>query len=275
VAAMVKTRTVVQTRTHAQKYFQKIQKSSGVDENMDSAEAPEASSKRVQLKRLRRLENQMQRSNCGGNSSIIDMHADKRTRVRSESQDDEDTEREMDEEFTGASGINDDLLKAAEASASAEIQSSSATHPSYNVSDRGFSNSLEGTSCTAVAPAESFGISIIVPTPKNLPRLLDNFPQPSPAACGTRKEAELAAAQVLAMTSSAMSLATLNSDGTKVTISTALFHSSLDHASSFFSDGATYEKCKIHVPRGSCSAVTTGLSSSQARAQLQAFPIYH
>lgn len=32
VASMVKTRTVVQTRTHAQKYFQKLSKSSGVDE---------------------------------------------------------------------------------------------------------------------------------------------------------------------------------------------------------------------------------------------------
>ena len=138
VAAMVRTRTVVQTRTHAQKYFQKLSKGMGDEEYMEELELKSPSLKTKSIKK----------------NSKPDLNLNKKNLIENNYEDDQESSHSNN-------------------NPKAEDQSSLMT------------------------PIQNNSISIIIPQ-----SALENFPQPSPAACGKRKEAELAAAKILASTSS-------------------------------------------------------------------------
>ena len=145
MAAMVKTRTVVQTRTHAQKYFQKVAKGMGEDDYFDEFEPASTSSQKKKTAK-KSVNNSSQKKKYAQYSD-------------DESEDDE----ELHEEGEGTSEEN----------------------PPSHFSVSNGSSQLQTP------------ISIFIP--KNIS---GSFPQPSPAACGRRKEAEMAAAEILASTSS-------------------------------------------------------------------------
>ena len=81
VAAMVKTRSVVQTRTHAQKYFQKVQKvgvnGDGMDVGLDVCSTYTAATKSSKrLRKKRRVATQNFRTNTNDWNSSYDEYAD-------------------------------------------------------------------------------------------------------------------------------------------------------------------------------------------------------
>lgn len=158
VAAKVKTRTVVQTRTHAQKYFQKLSKAmsdKGEDtSSLDMGITPEA-------KKAKRKKNF--------------------TKPRSQS-------------TTAAAQLMANL--------SSGIPGISAQTSAAYPTPHGFSqSSLVAAADSLLGPFGSTNnyaafrpMTIVAPDPNAARR----FPEPSPAACGKRKLAELAAAQMLA-----------------------------------------------------------------------------
>ena len=152
VAAKVKTRTVVQTRTHAQKYFQKLQKAI---------------------------------ADKGGTVSSIDMDFSpdvakaKRKKVT----------KQRSQSTTVAAQLMANL-----SSHSTSYPGISAATTSAYQTPHGFSQSD-----VSLGPAFPFPlkpIRIVAPDPDESMRR--GFQEPSPAACGKRKLAELAAARMLA-----------------------------------------------------------------------------
>jgi hypothetical protein len=150
---MVKTRTVVQTRTHAQKYFQKLAKLNSGDPFPTTEELSEKLEPRIASgnKRVKKSENNSSADSVGSGSKDFHYlppfgHP-----------------MELSEESSYYPLENDALV------------------PHVSQQHR---NSFD-------AP------SLYIP-----PASRQDLPQPSPAACGKRKQAELAAAQVLAGSSS-------------------------------------------------------------------------
>jgi len=148
---MVKTRTVVQTRTHAQKYFQKLNKGGNIDDDLldDFDVSPDPSTA------LSGKKSSMKKKSSIKKINLSEQHNDI-----------------YDDENDGA----------------------------YQTLGR-LSNSMIGSGVYSPLPPagtnQSLPISILVP-----PEMRESFPEPSPAACGKRKFAELAAAKVLASSSS-------------------------------------------------------------------------
>lgn len=138
MAAMVKTRTVVQTRTHAQKYFQKVAKGMGEDDYFDELEPVVTSSQKK---------------------------------------------------------------KATRKSTFPSSQKKKFTHYSDEESEEGGDESedYQVTQPLQLVPNPLMQTPMSIFIPKTVSGL---FPQPSPAACGRRKEAEMAAAEFLASSSS-------------------------------------------------------------------------
>jgi len=169
VASAVKTRTVVQTRTHAQKYFQKVHKSgfgSGYSDDDGAFDGPSigstarsgsgTNSHRRVSKRARRpkLPNAMPMvySAMNSNSHQQSYHGS-----------------DMDDDYDDDEGVGAmEMLSGAHQFAS-----------------------------TPIVAKRQGGISLSVPMGMSL-GMNDDYPQPSPAACGKRKEAELTAAKMLA-----------------------------------------------------------------------------
>lgn len=152
VAAKVKTRTVVQTRTHAQKYFQKLQKAI---------------------------------SDKGGNASSIDMDFSPEViKVK---------RKKVTKQRSQSTTVAAQLM--------ANLSSHSTTIPGISVATTAAYQTPHGFSQSDIplGPAFPFPfkpIRIVAPDPDESMRR--NFPDPSPAACGKRKLAELAAARMLA-----------------------------------------------------------------------------
>ena len=148
VASMVKTRTVVQTRTHAQKYFQKVMKmrSSGFDD--------------IDIKPSTAL-----KPRSGANSNSSSSKKNKRATIKSTAFDD----------YLVSKGS---ILSSPEPVA-------------YSEDDGDLYLNTTPTFVTSLK-----NLSSIPNSKKSEP-----LPQPSPAACGKRKHAELNAARILAATS--------------------------------------------------------------------------
>lgn len=184
VAAKVKTRTVVQTRTHAQKYFQKLQKAMNGDVpgRVTSVEmgvdAKKASAQKKKKAAAPKPPQRMQ--------STASTHA--------------------------AAHLMTNLSSAVIPTPTAAYTSSAyapapATYSSAPFATHGFSTAsnlndqplLPPQALPSYPPSggffnrQGFALSIVAPEPS-----LKKFPEPSPAACGKRKLAELAAAHMLA-----------------------------------------------------------------------------
>lgn len=244
VAAKVKTRTVVQTRTHAQKYFQKLSKSmdgSGDEVSYSDMGLALESGKRTgstQKKKPRPLPpaQKVQRtasvasaaqviSNLSGPTSAPPVHPMAETSPSSST-----TSSKAHGFRTGLSSIDGFTMSSVLAAASspevsllqqpthgfrsafqsmteasmAEFQSSSAASLGHITSaatagvpqtSRGF---LSTTGASAIGTS-SFPstMKIVAPEPDSATNR-GKFPEPSPAACGKRKLAEIAAARMLA-----------------------------------------------------------------------------
>ena len=215
VAAKVKTRTVVQTRTHAQKYFQKLQKAmeggngdrdiSKVDMGVAS-EAKKASTKKKRgntpsiAAKPRQQEQQQQQQQQQSNMASASQLLSNLTTAAQSIQ----TPTTNTQSLSASSAFGSAAL-AGPASFSRPPQQHSlpprhgfstntdAYRPAYATGayssfggggvDRGWGASTAGAmKINAPDPAESRG----------------KFPEPSPAACGKRKLAEIAAARMLA-----------------------------------------------------------------------------
>ena len=197
VAAKVKTRTVVQTRTHAQKYFQKLQKvmkSSG-DERPDDTVTVEmgtvAEAKKASPSSSLRAYQKQKRKGGSASSSKA---------------------RPPDGSFPAlVASPNMKRSSTAEAAAHLVAQMSSSSGP--GPSQLSPSSSSPHTPATLGQFAEDLfsagaarygrggpvaGKMKIVAPAHDVASKLGKFPEPSPAACGKRKLAEIAAAQMLA-----------------------------------------------------------------------------
>jgi len=161
---MVKTRTVVQTRTHAQKYFQKQAKSNNVlsnnnyNINSDDFDSPSP------------VKNNHLSSNSSNNTS-------------------NNTSNNLSNHITSNKKIRN-----------LELDNSYYNLPSglkYNFSDENFDYDKQ--------PIANFSALLTTPLTSIMFSPNNNYPQPSPAACGKRKHVELAVAKALAAT------ATINS----------------------------------------------------------------
>ncbi len=145
---MVKTRTVVQTRTHAQKYFQKLAKHLPGDDNAV-------------------------------------LHQDKSTEKKSSTNLSTLKRSKIDEITPSSSAQNNGEIKNALFTSSPEFVA-----PSYYPLDNEQLQPYEPIS----TPVNSSFPQLFLPPPPSR----QEFPQPSPAACGKRKHMELKAAQMLA-----------------------------------------------------------------------------
>lgn len=170
----MKTRTVVQTRTHAQKYFQKLNKSS---EHIDYVGG-----------------------SSGGVSKTIDYV-------------DEDTvHHEPSKRFNRSENHPTSILKDSTNPHQHSSRKGSKVENRISVPESN-NNSNQSSYYDTQEYYDSIDLATIVgelhKTPANNKDYIDmipipsaDFPQPSPAACGKRKHAEIAAAQMLAASSS-------------------------------------------------------------------------
>lgn len=213
VAAKVKTRTVVQTRTHAQKYFQKMQKGSIGDKIEIDLEMLET--KKAASAKKRSTRQKQKQSHQGFPTSILPTTSQKRqvsaamnnqaaAQLMAMSQIKPQTEELVmlpnkqqpppptSTFFTSASDQNSQLpfSRHPQPQTYQQVQNHH-QQPQIRFSTSGNGN-FGNVSFTAPLP-----MSIVPPKPEQT--LKKNiFPEPSPAACGSRKIIELAAAKVLA-----------------------------------------------------------------------------
>lgn len=203
---MVKTRTVVQTRTHAQKYFQKVTKSASVDQNGLSSiiddnefmipDANTSQSKRNTYSNTKRARKNV--DNASSTSTQKDISRNPRQKrkqlqfhsnyERHEGNYDELNYHDHDGEAEGEEYYDD-----VEYDGGVDYSRRRHLEQYRDIATPGSPNSPHNH----VFPTSSLHVSIDVNN-----QLPPHFPQPSPAACGKRKHAELAAAQMLAATAS-------------------------------------------------------------------------
>jgi SHAQKYF class myb-like DNA-binding protein len=190
VAAKVKTRTVVQTRTHAQKYFQKLQKAGlGNDpERLASVEmgvdAKKASAQRRKKAAAPKPPQRIQ--------STASTHAAAHVMTN-----------------LSSARMSAPSIPSAYTQPTAYSSSSSASASVPSFATHGFSTATTSNNHNdqPLLPPQAppsyprsggffggFGLSIVAPQDS----ARSKFPEPSPAACGKRKLEELAAAQMLA-----------------------------------------------------------------------------
>lgn len=193
VAAKVKTRTVVQTRTHAQKYFQKLLKShqpgSGDSDGGGKVEMGVASeAKKGGSQKKSKRSQQRSTSTVGAAHLLTHLPSSVVAQAAYSSMPVFPTHG-----FSGAATLSDLPPPPAYPPPNTTSSTSEAAMGSYY-------NSGAVASSTAVVNPDKWGgastISIVAPDPNSSMRR--GFPEPSPAASGKRKLAELAAAQMLA-----------------------------------------------------------------------------
>jgi SHAQKYF class myb-like DNA-binding protein len=212
VAAKVKTRTVVQTRTHAQKYFQKLQKAIKTNESVEMGVDPKQKAlaqKRKQLQQLHAVQQAAQKP--------------KPTLVRTQSAASTQAAAHLMANLSsagsgGLSAATPLSFGTSSSFASAPYSAAQIAAPPPNFS-HGFSSASSNTTNQSdqplLAPPQAlpnaygssggfFGrpsgsssMSIVAPE-HDIAARMGKFPEPSPAATGKRKLAEIAAAQMLA-----------------------------------------------------------------------------
>lgn len=179
VAAKVKTRTVVQTRTHAQKYFQKLQKGLANDKG-DVTMGTVAEAKKI-------LPIASARRGSGPSSA-------KKGRKKQEKKSGNPMSAQKRQAAEATEAAAHLITQISQVSTANEDQSmlNTAMQPpaSFPTGTTTFST---GTSVAGGLPS----MKIVAPQPEQTIKK-NIFPEPSPAACGKRKIAEIAAAQMLA-----------------------------------------------------------------------------
>ncbi|KAL3923526.1 MAG: hypothetical protein SGILL_001604 [Bacillariaceae sp.] len=192
VAAKVKTRTVVQTRTHAQKYFQKLAKSTEGKEDHGDVEmrvVSEARKPSAQKKKPRftpQAEKVSRTASVASAAQVMtSLHHSQQPSLSSG-----DTPTSMAHGFQTVAAATPSAEQSHGTFATSHGFSSAFAEPKpmYPTS-YGPSKSSIGTS--------SFPMKIIAPEHDSAVKR-GKFPEPSPAACGKRKLAEIAAARMLA-----------------------------------------------------------------------------
>ena len=183
VAAKVKTRTVVQTRTHAQKYFQKLSKAMsdkgedtssldnmGMGIGMGIGMTPEA-------KKAKRKKN-LTKSRSHSTTAAAQLMTNLSSGIPGIS-------AQTSAAYPTPHGFSQSSLVAAADSLLGPLSSTNHHHQQQH---------HQAPYAAYAATAAFRPMSIVAPDPNASRR----FPEPSPAACGKRKSAELAAAQMLA-----------------------------------------------------------------------------
>jgi len=217
VAAKVKTRTVVQTRTHAQKYFQKLQKTmeqTGM-EDIPHVEMGISSTARTKKSSASEIKRKPGRINSGGMALApsVAAHAAAATGAIKPNRRSSSTTLSAAQVISGLSTAKGSTLPSA-------VRHGFSTAPTvaippvaagpgagypHQVSDGVFpapyggGNTAMGSWLTGRAAGVGGGPSsmkIIAPDPAA--SMQRGFPEPSPAATGKRKLAEIAAARMLA-----------------------------------------------------------------------------
>ena len=179
VAAKVKTRTVVQTRTHAQKYFQKLQKGLANDKG-DVTMGTVAEAKKI-------LPIASARRGSGPSSA-------KKGRKKQEKKNGNPMSAQKRQAAEATEAAAHLITQISQVSTANEDQSmlNTSIQPATSF-PTGTTNFSTGTSVAGGLPS----MKIVAPQPEQTIKK-NIFPEPSPAACGKRKIAEIAAAQMLA-----------------------------------------------------------------------------
>jgi SHAQKYF class myb-like DNA-binding protein len=195
VAAKVKTRTVVQTRTHAQKYFQKLAKASGGTEDAEQIEMRVTSEARNHSETLfsQKKKQRMTLPKVSRTASVASA-----AKVIS-------SLHNAQQSIIGNSlshGFLDDTITPGSSVLSPEQQPSSLSSSHLFSSAFGEPTQPAVVSSLFAAPKSTIGTSAfpmkIVAPDHDSAMKRGKFPEPSPAACGKRKLAEIAAARMLA-----------------------------------------------------------------------------
>lgn len=191
VAAKVKTRTVVQTRTHAQKYFQKLQKITDepVNEMVSRVNIGVAEeSKRVNSQKKKRATDTLASTPI----TVPPLSPMSRTLNRRSSTSTFDAAQVISN-LSGGSKPNI-MQSGAFIPAASSTTSSSITPPPKH----GFSTESGFPSWVIGGARNHNGTGHTIKIPDPTLSLRKGFPEPSPAATGKRKLAEIAAARMLA-----------------------------------------------------------------------------
>jgi SHAQKYF class myb-like DNA-binding protein len=213
VAAKVKTRTVVQTRTHAQKYFQKLAKvvESGkehitsVEMGVAATEARRQASAHTKKQKLSTSAAKAPRQATSVASaahliSNLSSGADSSVAV---------SQGTSAFHMPGASMTTSPFIKQKRLPAPVVSGANSGLVKPSLLIPHGFSSYTRGTKQSAfsslgsngtgnfIPPAQAFSMKITAPG-HDAAMKRGKFPEPSPAACGKRKLAEIAAARMLA-----------------------------------------------------------------------------
>ena len=200
VAAKVKTRTVVQTRTHAQKYFQKLAKSAEGKDDQGEVEMRVVSEakKPASQKKKPRLSPQPQhllapRAETVARTASVASAAQVMTSLH------------QSQQQSLSSGDSPTSMAHGFQTASTATPNADQSHDQFP-SSHGFSNAFAEPKPVYSTPhsaskssigTSSFPMKIVAPAHDSAMKR-GKFPEPSPAACGKRKLAEIAAARMLA-----------------------------------------------------------------------------
>jgi SHAQKYF class myb-like DNA-binding protein len=205
VAAKVKTRTVVQTRTHAQKYFQKLQKvMEGGKDEVSHVDMGVSDSSRKSIQKKKRIPSIASASKAPRQSSVqsaahLISHLSAGNGALS--QESSPSYSMPAPPVTLARPTTTQPLQAPQASSGFPvIHGFSTTSEPSNAFSTAFASSGGFRADTAGGPtgtARTFSMKIVAPE-HDAATKRGKFPEPSPAACGKRKLAEIAAARMLA-----------------------------------------------------------------------------
>lgn len=177
VAAKVKTRTVVQTRTHAQKYFQKLQKV------MKTTDTPADHSITVEMGTSSEAK-KVKKTN-----KMHDHHLDANV--------DPDADEAAAHLMAQMSSTSPEMTSIAYDDGYGDNRAYGAPPAGYPRMDAYFPTPNSAPSYPPSAPMPPRVAMNIIAPPHDFASNRGKFPEPSPAACGKRKLAEIAAAQML------------------------------------------------------------------------------
>jgi SHAQKYF class myb-like DNA-binding protein len=204
VAAKVKTRTVVQTRTHAQKYFQKLQKvTEGGKDELSHVDMGVSESARKSSQKKKRIPSIASASKAPRQSSVqsaaqLISHLSAGNGALSQESSPSYSMPAPPITLTRPA-ITQPLQPPQISSGFPAIHGFSTTTEPSNAFSTAFASSGGFREVTAGVPAtaRTFSMKIVAPD-HDAATQRGHFPEPSPAACGKRKLAEIAAARMLA-----------------------------------------------------------------------------